>query len=70
VLTSPIEDLYITMVGWDSAGNTEFKASVHPLVMWIWIGAWLMIAGGLIAFWPDKQRNENAPEEDEDAGPN
>ncbi len=66
VLTGPLEDLYVTVVGWDTEGRTEFRASVLPLVMWIWIGAWLMMIGGLIAFWPDRRHSENGlAEEDE-----
>jgi cytochrome c-type biogenesis protein CcmF len=68
VLTNPVEDLYVTIVGWDVAGNTEFKASVRPLVMWIWIGAWLMVAGGVIAFWPGKEKSENIQVEEGDTG--
>jgi cytochrome c-type biogenesis protein CcmF len=59
VRSSPVEDLYVTIVGWDEAGLTEFKVSIYPLTMWIWIGGWLMMLGGLIAFWPERQRAEN-----------
>ncbi len=59
IRSNPVEDLYVTIVGWDKSGVSEFKASVYPLTMWIWIGGWLMLLGGLIAFWPEKQRDEN-----------
>ena len=59
VRSSPVEDLYVTIVGWDQAELTEFKVSIYPLTMWIWIGGWLMMLGGLIAFWPERQRDEN-----------
>ena len=59
VRSSLVEDLYVTVVGWDKAGLTEFKVSIYPLTMWIWIGGWLMMLGGLIAFWPERQRAKN-----------
>ena len=59
VRSSPVEDLYVTIVGWDQSELTEFKVSIYPLTMWIWIGGWLMMLGGLIAFWPERQRAEN-----------
>ncbi len=62
VRSSPVEDLYITVVGWDKAGLAEFKVSIYPLTMWIWIGGWLMMLGGLIAFWPDRKRVVNTSE--------
>jgi|GEM_PF-4630399 len=59
VRSSPVEDLYVTIVGWDETGLTKFKVSIYPLTMWIWIGGWLMMLGGLIAFWPERQRAED-----------
>jgi cytochrome c-type biogenesis protein CcmF len=68
VVSNPVEDLYVTVVGWDSEGRTEFKASVQPLMMWVWIGGWVMMLGGLIAFWPMKQRGEGTPIMDGEQG--
>lgn len=50
------DDLYLILVGWDVNGTTHLRASVNPLVVWIWIGGWSFLLGGLIAFWPDRQR--------------
>ena len=33
-----IDDLYVTINGWDETGLTEFKASIYPLAEWIWVG--------------------------------
>jgi len=51
-----LEDLYVILVGWDEDGTTAFKVLVNPLVNWIWIGGGLLVLGGLIALWPDRQK--------------
>ncbi len=51
-----VEDLYVILVGWDEDGTTAFKVLVTPLVSWIWIGGGVLILGGLIAFWPERQK--------------
>ncbi len=51
-----LEDLYVILVGWDEDGTTAFKVLVNPLVNWIWIGGGVLVLGGLIAFWPDRQK--------------
>jgi len=50
-----LEDLYVILVGWDE-DVTAFKVLVTPLVSWIWIGGGILVLGGLIAFWPDRQK--------------
>jgi cytochrome c-type biogenesis protein CcmF len=52
-----VEDLYVILVGLDEDGTTAFKVLVNPLVSWIWIGGGVLVLGGLIAFWPDRQRS-------------
>ena len=49
-----IEDLYVILasVSHDD-GMANIKVLINPLVMWIWIGGGVMLAGGLIAFWPE-----------------
>ncbi len=32
--------------------SIDFLVIVSPLVMWIWLGALIIAAGGLIALWP------------------
>ena len=51
-----VEDLYVILVGWDEDGTTAFRVLVNPLVSWIWIGGWVFLLGGLIAFWPERRR--------------
>jgi cytochrome c-type biogenesis protein CcmF len=64
IRSTPAEDLYVTISGWNDAGLTDFKASIYPLTMWIWIGGWVMLAGGLLAFWPERKRTESPPVEE------
>ncbi|MFC1939316.1 heme lyase CcmF/NrfE family subunit [Chloroflexota bacterium] len=55
IRTTPLEDLYVILAGWDYDGAATFRVLVNPLVIWIWIGGGLIVLGGLIAFWPDRQ---------------
>jgi len=51
-----VEDLYVILAGWDEEGSAAFKVLVNPLVIWIWIGGGVLVAGGLIAFWPGRRK--------------
>ena len=46
------EDLYVFLQGWDSDGVAEISAFVNPLMIWLWIGAGVYVAGGLVVFAP------------------
>lgn len=50
-----VEDLYIILISAEEDGTTAFKFIINPLVSWMWIGGWVFIAGGLIAFWPERR---------------
>jgi cytochrome c-type biogenesis protein CcmF len=39
------EDLYLVYEGQDDKGHPIIKAHVNPMVLWIWIGSWVMILG-------------------------
>ena len=39
------EDLYLVYEGQNDKGQPVIKAHVNPMVIWIWIGAWVMILG-------------------------
>ncbi len=56
IRSTPVEDLYVILEGWDQSGSVAFKVLVNPLVSWIWIGGGVLVLGGLIAFWPDRRR--------------
>jgi len=47
------EDLYIVYEGQNDKGQPIIKAHVNPMVIWIWIGAWVMILGTGLALVPN-----------------
>jgi cytochrome c-type biogenesis protein CcmF len=48
------EDLYLVYEGQNqTTGHPILKAHLNPLVMWIWIGAWIMLAGTILALVPN-----------------
>jgi cytochrome c-type biogenesis protein CcmF len=51
------EDLYVVYDGNANTGEgVIMKAYVFPLVNWIWIGYWVVLAGTIICLVPSKQR--------------
>ena len=56
IRSSPLEDLYIILAGWDADDTAYFKVLVNPMVIWIWVGGGLLALGGLIAYWPARKR--------------
>jgi cytochrome c-type biogenesis protein CcmF len=58
VRTTPKEDLYVILNAWDDGGATAtFKATLNPLVVWLWIGGLLFIFSTLVALWPESERS-------------
>ncbi len=48
------EDLYLVYEGENlDTGRPIIKAHLNPLVAWIWIGVWIMIAGTILALFPN-----------------
>ncbi|RME47270.1 MAG: heme lyase CcmF/NrfE family subunit [Chloroflexi bacterium] len=48
------EDIYVSFSAYDpQSGLGTFQAFINPLVVWVWIGGIVFIAGTLIAAWPD-----------------
>lgn len=50
------EDLYVILIGWEEDDTTSFKLLVNPLVSWIWYGGIIFTLGGVIAFWPERNK--------------
>ncbi len=52
------EDLYLNFAGLSEDGDNKavIQAYVFPLVSWIWIGFWVLMAGTLICLIPSKTR--------------
>ncbi len=49
------EDLYVLYEGQNEDGQAFFTAYVNPLVMWVWLGCWVMTLGMIVVIWPDKR---------------
>ncbi len=53
--SSPVEDLYTVLAGWDGDGpdaRVSLAVFVNPLVSWIWAGGVLLLLGTLVTMWP------------------
>jgi cytochrome c-type biogenesis protein CcmF len=52
IRTTPKEDLYVILAGFESDGLATFQLLVNPLVLWLWVGGIAMMLGGVMAWWP------------------
>jgi cytochrome c biogenesis factor len=53
--STPFEDLYIVLGGWEGDGPTarvSVALFVNPLVSWIWTGGVLLLFGTAVTLWP------------------
>jgi cytochrome c-type biogenesis protein CcmF len=53
--STPIEDLYVVLAGWDGDGpnaTLSLAVFINPLVSWIWVGGVLLLLGTVITMWP------------------
>ena len=58
---SLIEDLYLSFAGLTQDGEKAIiQAYVFPLVMWVWIGYWVLLIGTLVCLVPPKVRMQYA----------
>jgi len=50
-------DLYIDLVDWlpISSQGATFKIFYNPLVNWLWLGAFVLFLGTLVAAWPERE---------------
>ncbi|MCD1261053.1 heme lyase CcmF/NrfE family subunit [Paenibacillus athensensis] len=51
ILSSFENDLYVVLNSWEEDGRATFMIKVIPLQIWVWIGAVVVLAGGLLAIW-------------------
>ena len=47
------EDLYLVYEGQNEKGEPIIKAHLNPLVMWIWLGVWIILGGTALALIPN-----------------
>jgi cytochrome c-type biogenesis protein CcmF len=52
----PNVDAYVVLAGVSPGQAAEIRVSFNPLVIWVWIGGFVMAIGGLIVMWPQAQR--------------
>lgn len=62
VRTGLREDVYLTLVPAVSgtADSIVLGIRVNPLVVWLWVGAGVMLAGTAVAAWPQRRRRRRA----------
>ena len=57
VKSTPVGDLYLSLMAMSEDGQSAtLNAWVFPLVGWIWWSIPILVAGALIAMWPQRQR--------------
>ncbi len=57
VRSTLVDDFYVILVDWKAVTSegATFKVYHNPLVQWLWIGAWVIIGGVVVASWPEKK---------------
>ena len=54
IRSTPAADLYLVYEGLNQdTGRPILKAHLNPLVMWLWMGVWLMIGGTILCLVPN-----------------
>jgi cytochrome c-type biogenesis protein CcmF len=49
-------DTYVVLAGVRGNDIAELRVTFNPLVVWVWIGGFVMMFGGLIVMWPQAER--------------
>jgi cytochrome c-type biogenesis protein CcmF len=54
------DDLYVVLINWEDITRVQapFKVYHNPLVIWLWIGSFVFIAGMLVTSWPDREERK------------
>ncbi len=52
IRSTPLDDLYVVLVGWEPDGSASFLVFLNPLVVWLWVGGVVAVLGAFIALWP------------------
>ena len=58
VHSTPAQDIYMDIASTPSAGNGPVALAVYvePLVMWLWIGGLVVVAGAVVSMGPSRRR--------------
>ena len=49
-------DTYVVLAGVRNRDTAELRVTFNPLVVWVWIGGFLMMIGGMVVMWPQAER--------------
>jgi len=49
-------DTYVVLAGIRNKDVAELRVTFNPLVVWVWLGGFLMMIGGLVVMWPQAER--------------
>ncbi len=61
VYSSALQDVFVNLLAFARDGShATVKVVVTPLMIWIWIGTYIMVAGALVAFYPGRLRRRPA----------
>jgi cytochrome c-type biogenesis protein CcmF len=56
-----LRDLYSSVIAFEPDGSgATFRLFLNPGVSWLWVGGFVVAAGGLLAAWPDRRRRRPA----------
>jgi cytochrome c-type biogenesis protein CcmF len=60
IRTTPKEDLYLILAGFEESGLASLRVLTNPLVLWLWVGGIMLMLGGMMAWWPGSSRRVSA----------
>ena len=56
IFSTILKDFYSIFSGIDIEEEIAYiKIMINPLVWWVWLGGWVLVAGTLISLWPQKE---------------
>ena len=58
--STALEDVYVALASLNNDNSAVFQVKVNPLVIWIWIGGAVLVLGGIICFWPQKESGKES----------
>jgi cytochrome c-type biogenesis protein CcmF len=61
VRTGLLRDVYLTLVkSPDDSGRVTLGVQISPLIVWLWIGGGIIVAGTAVAIWPARRPRRRA----------
>jgi cytochrome c-type biogenesis protein CcmF len=60
LFSRPKLDTYVVLAGLRDRDTAEIRVTFNPLVMWVWVGGFLMMIGGLVVMWPQAEKRRPA----------